>query len=69
MQIQNHLISAVQNIRILIKHTYLDAESGQMVKEKPEKGKLYPINLYLIFILVKVWLSFRKNRNIFKYAN
>jgi transposase len=69
VQIQNHMISAVQNIRILIKHTYLDAESGQMAKKNPEKGKLYPINLYLIFILAKIWSSFRKNQNIFKYAN
>jgi len=69
VQIQEWMISAVQNIRILINHTYLDAESGQMAKKKPEKGKLSPVNLYLILILVKIWLSFKKNTNIFKYAN
>lgn len=69
VQIQEWMISAVQNIRILLKHTYLDVESGQMAKKKPEIGKLYPLNLYLIFILVKIWSSFRKNQNIFKYAN
>jgi len=69
VQIQEWMISAVQNVRILINHTYLDAESGQMAKKKPEKGKLSPVNLYLILILAKMWSSFRKNRNIFKYAN
>jgi len=69
VQIQEWMISTVQNVRILINHTYLDVESGQMAKKKPEKGELYPINLYLIFILVKICSSFRKNRNTFKYAN
>jgi len=69
VQIQEWMISAVQNVRILIKHTYLDAESGQMEKEKPEKGKLYPINLYLLFISAKIYSYFRKDRNVFKYAN
>jgi transposase len=69
VQIQEWMISAVQNIRILIKHTYLDAESGQMARKKLEKGELYPVNLYLIFILAKIYSSFRKNRNVLKYAN
>jgi transposase len=68
VQIQEWMISAVQNIRILIKHTYLDVESGQMAMKKPEKGKLRPVNLYLIFILVKIWSFFRKKQNILKYV-
>jgi hypothetical protein len=69
VQIQEWMISAVQNVRILIKHTYLDVESGQMAIKKLEKGKLYPANLYSLFILGKICSYFRENRNISQYAN
>jgi len=69
VQIQEWMISAVQNVRILIKHTYLDAKSGKMVRKRPGKDNIYPINLYWLFILAKIRSFFRKNRNIFEYAN
>jgi transposase len=69
VQVQEWMISAVQNVRILIKHTYLDAESGQMAIKKLKKGKLYPANLYLLLILAKIYSYFKKYRNILEYVN
>lgn len=69
MQIQGWMISAVQNIRIFINHTYLDAKSGEMVREKPKSDKFAKANLYFLFIFFNIWSFFKKKVNILKYAN
>jgi hypothetical protein len=50
-QIQGWMIAAVQDIRILINHAYLDVKSGEMAIEKPRRGNLKKIKFYFLFIL------------------
>jgi len=66
MQIQNHMISAVQNIRILIKHTYLKANSGVIMKEKPGKNNIINLNFISFLYIFKVWFKLRKYLRIYK---
>lgn len=64
-QIQGWMITAIQDIRILIKHTYLDVKSGKMVKKRVKTGQLEKIKSYFLFIFRKLWISFGEH---FKYA-
>ena len=66
MQIQGYMISAVQNIRILIKHTYVKADSGAIIKKKPERINIINLNFisfsYIFQVLVKLKKNFRNYR-------
>jgi len=65
-QIQNHMISAVQNIRILIKHTYLKANSGAIMKEKPGKNNIINLNFISVSYIFQIWFKSRKYLRIYK---
>lgn len=66
MQIQNHMISAVQNIRILIKHTYLKANSGALMKENPDKSNIINLSFFTFLYVFKIWFKLKKNIEIYK---
>jgi len=66
MQIQNHMISAVQNIRILIKHTYLKANSGMIMKEKPRKNNIINLNFISFSYIFQIWFKLNKKLRIYK---
>lgn len=66
VQIQNHMISAVQNIRILIEHTYLKANSGIITKRKPERSNIINLNFISFSYIFQIWVKLKKKFGVYK---
>lgn len=61
MEIQGYMIAAVQNIRILIRHTYLMANSGIMINKEPLNNDVekvimanFILTLYIFYDMVGI---------------
>jgi transposase len=64
MAIQVYMISAIQNIRILINHTYLRTNSGVMINKEPSNNdveKVIMANFILGLYILKIWAELNKN--------
>ncbi len=66
VQIQNYMISAVQNIRILIEHTYLKANSGIIMKRKPERSNIINLNFISFSYIFQIWVKLKKKFRVYK---
>jgi len=64
MAIQGYMISAIQNIRILIHHTYLRANSGVMINKELLNKEIKSgimANFILGLYIFKIWSGLNEN--------